>query len=250
MLRWRRIIGLCGALLWVSGAEVAWGDLLHLSGGRKLEGVIVKETESQVKIQVSWQGYVSVDRSSVVSIARAGKEENQRLLGQWRRDFLSDQQRERKRIAFEAAQRAKGLVMYKGSWISQTELASIQAKQKEEEVRKEREAREEAAKRSAEEETRRTERRIQALEEENLRLQQQAVTRRELLVVPNTVVIHHHDPNLFRDERGNLIRIEEHEGHKFFTTTDGRHVDLQSHDGHLSFTDERGIHHDLERAAH
>ena len=229
--------------------QVAWGDLLQLSGGRKLEGVIANETESQIKVQVSWQGYVTVDRSSVVSIARAGKEGNQPLLRHWRRDFLADQQREHKRAAFEAAQRAKGLVMYKGSWISQTELASIQAKQKEEQLQKEREAREEAAKQAAEEETKRTERRIQALEEENLRLQRR-VTRQELLIVPNTIIFHHNDPNLFQDERGNLIRVEEHEGHQFFTTTDGKHVDLQSHDGHLAFTDERGIHHNLERVAH
>ena len=250
-MRWGKgLIGCCCAFLWMGTAQTAWGDLLSLSEGRKLEGVIAKETESQIRVQVSWQGYVTVDRSSVVSVTRGDKKDNERLLGQWRRDFLVDQKRERKRATFEAAQRAKGLVMYKGSWISQAELASIQAKQKEEQARKEREAREEAAKRSAEEEARRTERRIQALEEENLRLQRQAVTRQELLIVPTPLIVHHDESNRFQDERGNLIRVEEHEGHKFFTTTDGRHVDLQSHNGHLSFTDERGIHHDLERVEH
>ena len=248
---WKGLIGFYCVLLWMGGAQVAWGDLLSLSEGRKLEGVIVQEAKSQIRVQVSWQGYVTVDRSSVVSVTRGGKEDNARLLGQWRRDFLVDQNRERKKSSFEAAQRAKGLVMYKGSWISQAELASIQSKQKEEQTRKEKEAREEAARRAAEEEAKRTERRIQALEEENLRLRQQTVTRQELLIVPNTVIVHpHHDHNLFRDERGNLIRVEEHEGHQFFTTTDGKHVDVQSHDGHLVFTDERGIRHDLEQAAH
>jgi hypothetical protein len=229
-------------LLWMSAQQAAWGDVLYLSSGRRVEGVVVDETPSHITVQVSWKGYVTFDRQALARVVRGDDQIRERLLSAWRREFLEDQQREHKRRAFEAAQRARGLVRYKGEWITREELAFV----REEQRRRERQRREEEAQRAAEEEAKRVAQRLQALEEEHRRLQQQLLVRQRLWVVPESVIVRHHHPKLFRDEHGNLMRVREHDGHQFFTTTDGQHVNLESHDGHFAFTDAQGIHHDLE----
>ena len=240
---------LCGLMLWVSDQPLTSADTLRLSGGRTLEGIILEDTASQVKIQVSWKGDVTLSREAVVSIARSEVSDHQRLLRQWQREFVADQRRERRRLALEAAQRARGLVRYQGRWISQDELALIQDRQ-----RREAEAAEERQRRDAE--AKLVQERLQTLEEENRRLRwdlDQGHRWWSWWWNPRTIIVqerHQPDPDLFRDEQGNLIRVNEHEGHQFFTTTDGRHVDVQSHDGHLAFTDEQGVHHDLRLAGH
>lgn len=228
-------------LLWMGNLQVAWGDILHLSDGRKVEGIITKEADAHLQIQVLWQGTVTVPRSSIRSVVRGSRQDHQGLLKKWHKDFLVDQRREQERAAFEAAQRAKGLVKHEGRWIAREELALIQEKERKEREKKEQKRREEEA--------RRVEERLQALEEENRRLQRQIAAQTEL-IFRQGVVVHHHDPNLFRDEQGNLIRVQEQLGEKFFTTTDGKRINLESHGGHLTFTDDKGIHRDLKPADH
>ncbi len=236
----------CGVLVVIGAHSAARADVLTLANHRTLDGIIVKESGSRIEVQVTWKGYVSLEKAAVVSIARGDVEDHQRLRSDWRKEFLADQQRDRARAAFEAAQRARGLTRYKGKWITQEELALI----KEEQATQERLQREAAATRAAEEEAQRTAQRLQALEEENQRLQY-LVNRPRVWLAPGEVVVRHHDhPNLVKDEQGNLIHVQEQNGQNFFITTDGKHVDLQSHESHLAFTDERGIHHDLVPVRH
>ena len=246
-MRARTLTHWASGILQVIGAlAAAQADVLSLSNGRTLEGVIVEETDSHIEVQVTWRGYVSLEKVAIVSIARGDAQDHRRLRSHWQEEFLADQHRERERAAFEAAQRARGLTLYNGKWMTREEQVRI----KEEQANQERLQREAAAKRAAEEEAQRTAQRLQALEEENRRLQYLA-TQPRFWWVPQDLIIRHHDhTNLLKDEQGNLIRVQEHDGHKFFTTTDGKHVDLQSHDSHLAFTDEQGIHHDLEPVKH
>ena len=236
---WVVLLGWC-----LCRPSAARADVIYFLGGRMMEGIVVQETAAQIKVQVAWQGYVTLDRDSVVSILRADERERQRLLTEWRKEFLADQQRERERVAYEEAQRPRGLVEHQGRWVTPAELATL----KKEQARKEREQREAKAKQEEEAqreaEAREATQRLQALQEENLRLRELVVQQR-LLLVPTSVLVERRDPSLFRDEQGNLIRVREHGGHQFFTATDGQHVDLQSHDGHLAFTDAQGLHHDL-----
>lgn len=227
-------------LAWIITQPPAWADVLHLSNRHTLEGIIVRETASHVKVRIAWTGYVTIDREAIVEIVREDDKVHKHRLAQWREEHLLLQQRERERRAFEAAQRERGLVRYQGQWIAQEESGLI----KEEGAQKEQELQEEQLQLLTQ--------RIQALEEENRRLRGE-LDRRQQLIIPLGFLIHHHphhQPNPFTDEQGNLIRVQEHEGHKFFTAPDGKHVDVKSHESHLAFTDEAGIHHDLTTLRH
>jgi len=93
-------------------------------------------------------------------------------------------------------------------------------------------------------------RRLRALEDENARLRQEVVFNRWAL--PERVIVaapsrsRSGAPGLYRDERGNLVRVTDHDGHPSITTTDGRHLDLEQHGDHLSVTDEHGAEQELE----
>ena len=217
---------------------VAWGDVVHLTDGRKVEGIVVEGTDSALRVQVTWQGFVTLDQEDVLSVVRSSDQENNRRLRQWRQDFLADQERQRKRESFEAFQKRRGLIQYEGEWVAQ--------EQKERREQKKKEAAEAKQKAPFE---------IPPVEVIPPPVTQSAPPQRiiagdKVFILPrNGIVVHHHhfhDPTIFRDEQGNLLRVREHEGHKFFRTTEGKHVDLESHDGRLSFTDEAGIHRDLE----
>lgn len=216
------------------------GDEIRLANGQILEGIVVDETTSQVKVQVTSQGYLWLDRAAVSSVERASEEDNQQLLDAWRRAERTVKDARREREALEADQRAKGLVKHKGRWITKEELAAIT----EQEARAERERQREA-------EAERTAQLIQALQEENRRLQDLvAEHQRQILYWRGLVHHQQHDPHLFRDEQGNLLRVQRHEGHPFFVAPDGKHVDLQSQEGALTFTDSQGARRTLEPAHH
>ena len=226
-------------LLGLSAQSRVWADVLTLANTQTIEGLIVEENESHIKVQVAWQSYVTIDRQAVVSIAQGDAHEHDQLLARWQEEFQADQQRERAQRNLEAAQRARGLVKYRGEWIKLEELITVQARKQEQQAQQERQQLEDQLSQLAQQ--------VRALSEENQRLRQELFfARQQVVVLPQPVLVrHHHDPTLFTDEQGNLIRVQEHDSHQFFTTTDGKHVDLQSHDGHLAFTDEQGLHHDL-----
>ena len=167
----------CGLLLSCSAQGLAWADAVHLSNGRTLQGIVIQETEIRVEVQVAWEGYVFLDRDSIVGIEYSSKEERQQVLAQWHKELLAVQEHERQRLAFERAQRAQGLVQYRGRWVTTQELAAIkqelaqaQRRREEEEARRQREKEEEA---QQEEQTRLLAQQLQALQEEHVQLQEE-----------------------------------------------------------------------------
>ncbi len=233
----------CAGAIWLAVQGTARADLIALSTGRTLEGLVTQETDSRITVQVMWQGYVSLSRAEVVQIERSSEEERQRVIAQWRDQFLTARQREQEERAFSAAQQAKGLVRYRGTWVTEEELTAIKGDR----ARKERERKEEVARQQREEDTRRLAERVQALEEERLRLER-ALTYRSWCLANPVLIIRHRQADLFEDEQGNLARVGTHEGHRFLTTSDGRHVDLEEHGDHLAFLGTDGTHHDLHPA--
>ena len=237
----RTTIRLVAAVLLGLGAQPrVWADVLTLANKQTIEGLVVQEDGAHIKVQIAWQSYVTVDRQTVVSMSRGDAREHEQLLARWHEEFQADQQRERAQRDLDAAQRARGLVKYRGEWIKPEELLEIQARKQVQQARQERQKFEEQLNQLAQQ--------VRALSEENQRLRQELFfARQQVVVLPQPVLVRHQpaDPTLFTDEQGNRIRVQEHDSHKFFTTTDGKHVDLQTHDGHLAFTDEQGLHHDL-----
>jgi hypothetical protein len=251
----RRSVVVWGVLLWGVVQPVVSSDVIELTTKRRLQGIILREREDQLEVQVAWKGFTTLERAVVVSIAKESAEDHQRLLSQWEEDYLDGQRRQQQERAFEAEQRARGMVKYRGEWISAESLTSLLTQQASNEQQIMNELRE------REEESRRMLRRLQDLEQENQRLGRQLTEERRtwisgplittpFLVRSDRAFHRRHDRQVVRDEHGNLLRVREHDGHKFFTTPDGTHVDLQLHDGHLAFRDESGIHHDVNRLSH
>jgi len=234
----------------VGWAAAAPADVVHLANRRTLEGIVVRETDAEVILQVAWEGYVVLDRASLEGIDASMPAERQQLLAQWHEEFLAFEERETRRREFEAQQLARGLIFYRGQWVTQEELAAIKAKNAEDEER--RRAAEEAERRRVEEARAQREaelqtltERLRSMREEQLRLQQEIISLRCWLAQPPALV-----GAFIRDEQGNLLRVQTHDGHFFIATPDGTHADLQTHDGHVSFTDQHGVHHDVEQTTH
>ena len=165
-------------LCWSAGMGLVRADVIELAPERHLEGVVVQETADRVRVQVSWQGYVTLDRAGIVSIVRASTEENARLQASWQQEASALRARERAQQAFEQQQRERGYVKYQGEWITREELAVVQ----EDQLNKEREARAEQDRQIAAQ--------LQALREENARLQQEvAAAQQRFLATPATVII-------------------------------------------------------------
>ncbi len=67
-------------------------DEVKLVNGSTLDGIIVKETSSRVKVQVAWKRYAVLDRAEVAQIKRDAGEAHEQLRAKWRQ-----QSREAKR---------------------------------------------------------------------------------------------------------------------------------------------------------
>lgn len=231
----RALVGVGVLLLWGLGARFAWSDALQLSNGRVLEGIVVRETATELDIQVAWKGMVTLDRRSVVSITNAGPPARRQLRDRWRKEFADAQARTQTRAAFEASQRAKGLVKYRGGWVTPEAVALVEAEQ----LKRERA-------RHAEE-TQHLTQRLEALEASQALLERQLADQRRLWL-SRPIVMLGRGPNRFKDQQRNIIRVRDRGGAPFLVTTDGTRLHLQVHDGHLAFTDAQGLHHDLTPA--
>lgn len=71
------------------GGEVVWGDVITLSNGTEVEGVVVRETESQVKVQVLRASFLTFKEREIVSIVRGTPAEHERLRREWEREAES-----------------------------------------------------------------------------------------------------------------------------------------------------------------
>ncbi len=206
------------AVLCVLSPAIARADILHLHNGQNLEGIIDQQSATQIRLQVAWRGFVKLPRSSVESIQPGTLAEHAALRDEWRRSFDAAQQRQQTRVELEQAQRARGLVLYRGGWITGAELAQIE------------EAR--AAQRALRAQQQQTEQlaaRLSAIEQQNAALRQQLAQTPTFptVVISRPVAVLGH-PGFITDDQGNLLRLRHHEHHDFVVTSSGRHVDLSA----------------------
>jgi len=99
-------------------------DVICLKFGNKIEGVIEKETDDAVTIVLSI-GSLTYPKAQIESISKSGDEENAKLKEKWK---LQKQQQEAKREEqrrFAAEQEAKGLILYKGQWVTKDEYEKL-----------------------------------------------------------------------------------------------------------------------------
>lgn len=228
----RRSCVLAGAvILLLAGDEVVWADRVHLTNGQLLEGVVLREGDSQVVVQVAWEGHIVLDRSSVARVEASSDADRKVLLARWREEHEAFKERDEREREFEQRQIALGLVLYRGQWVTKEELDGIRNEAKAAaDERREREAaekelkREADARKKAEQELGTLTERLKGLQEEQLRLQQEISSLRYLLAQTTRFI--QASPRFVKDANGNLLRIQTHDGHRFVETSDGSHGDL------------------------
>lgn len=231
-------------------------DVVYLDNGREVEGVVLRQTDDEVVVRVTWQGHVVLDRASVLRIDRSSEADRQALLSQWQQEDEAFKKQQHQQRDFEQQQQAKGLVLYHGQWVTKEELADIKSDVQTAHVeRKKREEAEQALQREVESrkgleaELQTLTGRLRTMQDEQLWLQQEIRSLR--FVLGRTVVVQQHPHSDFvRDEHGNLLKVQAQNGRSFVELPDGTRRDLQSQDNRLSYTDRSGTRHDVQPAHH
>ena len=245
------LAALAAALSALALGPLTWADVAHLANGREVEGIVIRETDDEIVVRVTWQGHVVLDRASVIKVDRSSEADRQALLSQWQQEDRDFKEQQRQQHEFEESQQAKGLVLYRGRWVTQEELASIKAGVKAAEAeRKKREEVEQALQRevesrkSLEGELHTLTDRLRTMQEEQLRLQQEIRSLR--FVLGQGFLARRQHPDFVRDEHGNLLRVQTQDGHTFVQLPDGTRSEVQSQDGRLRYTDRSGTQHEVQ----
>lgn len=118
--------------LWVllavlSLAGTAAADQVYLKNGQVLDGIVVRKGDTEVVVEIAWESHIVLDQASVVKIEMAQDAERKALLDRWHEEHEAFKSRDERQRAFEESQRAKGLIFYRGDWVTREEVASIKA---------------------------------------------------------------------------------------------------------------------------
>lgn len=100
----------------------ASADVVDLRNGVSMKGIVAGVTDEGVQVQVDESGYVFLDTAVVVGVRLQTPRQNDGLLAQWRGRRLALEAREREQRRFEEAQRAKGLTLLDGEWLTAQEF--------------------------------------------------------------------------------------------------------------------------------
>ncbi len=111
------------------GTIVCSSDLndttVYLKNGNQIEGIITRETDDSVYIEMP-AGNMSLSKSAIESIQRSTAEQADKIQDKWERERKQKERQAATRAQFDERQRAKGLVEYKGTWITPEKRDEIQ----------------------------------------------------------------------------------------------------------------------------
>jgi hypothetical protein len=125
--------GILASFLFVAALSLllsapATADEIYFKSGFSHTGVIIRENEDVITFKTE-MGVSTISRDKVDFIEKATPEENQLLLKKWREEAqeLKDAQKARHEAerAFEAEQRAKGMIQFEGKWVTPQERERI-----------------------------------------------------------------------------------------------------------------------------
>jgi len=110
-------------------AQAADADVLCLMNGNIIEGVIIRETDEIVEMEVALGAKISFAEGDVAYVKIEGEEENEALRQKWLEDRKEREKAELERQEFESQQKTKGLVKYRGKWIAESEKDKLKARE-------------------------------------------------------------------------------------------------------------------------
>jgi hypothetical protein len=113
-------------------------DVVCLKNGNIIEGIILKDTDKILELEVFLNAKITFTSQDIAYVKRWDDVKNKALKDKWLREKKEREEAERARQEFEAQQRAKGLVKYRGEWITQSEAEKIKTREYVEEALKKR----------------------------------------------------------------------------------------------------------------
>lgn len=209
-------------------APSAQADLVHLLNGQTLRGIVVQQTPQSVRLQVAWQGYITVSAETVASIQHEEETIHKQLLSVWQAEHdntLEDKagheaQREALRATAESMHEKEKL---KAELEALKTAMDIQSKQHQAEI---------AALKS----------RLGTLEVENEALARNRQMN-NALAMPLIIGQDHdrrEDVRFFRDAQGNILHVEERNGRQCVRAPDGKLLPIQSRGFEKTYVNEQG----------
>lgn len=124
------IVGMMG---WVQAAEA---DIICLRNGNIIEGIIVQDTDEILELEVFLGAKITFAKQDIAYLKKWDEEKNEALREEWRKDREEREKAELTRQEFESGQREKGLVKYKGKWITKPEKDKLKTREYVDEVLK------------------------------------------------------------------------------------------------------------------
>lgn len=240
-------------MLLLSLAGPVLADEIRLTNGQVLEGIVIREDEAQLVVQIAAEGHIVLDRSSIAALDTSSDADRQALLERWREEQDAFKAQEARERAFEDSQRAKGLSLYRGDWVTKDELDSIKAGAKSlDEERHKREAAEQDAQRETEarkklegELTSLTDR-LARMQEEQARLQQEINSLRYVLARRRSRQWVIQFPPFVREPNGRQFPVRILDDRMVIELTDGTHCDLEASAGAYRYRDSAGLWHEVQ----
>jgi len=107
-------------------ASPLFADAVILKNGNKVEGVVTKETETSIEIQINVGAKVTFSKDDVERVERDAGEKNTKLQESWKTEKAKAEVDDITKNTFEEDQAARGLVKYEGRWITPEEKERLQ----------------------------------------------------------------------------------------------------------------------------
>ncbi len=117
----RKHILLIALLGLVCRTQAVGADIVCLNNGNIIEGIVVEETDAVLQLEVFLNARISFARQDIAYVKTWDQDKNQALREKWIKDREAREKAELTRQVFEAEQKAKGLVKYRGEWVSEGE---------------------------------------------------------------------------------------------------------------------------------
>lgn len=122
----RKIIAVAIYILLFCSAGL-FADTIYLKNGNRISGIITKESEDSVEIKINIGAMVTFSRQDIEKIEKESDDKHVRMEESWEAEKSKKEVAEITEGVFEEGQIEKGLVEYKGEWITPEEKERLQA---------------------------------------------------------------------------------------------------------------------------
>lgn len=97
-------------------------DLIHLSNGNTVEGIVLSSATGRIEVQFAAGGSITFHPEEIESIERSDPDRNRDIKTQWAQDDKQFQADLKAKKEYEDAQRAQGLIKFEGEWLTKEEV--------------------------------------------------------------------------------------------------------------------------------